>query len=138
MIPPRSPYGLIQEDLWPDEFKILVTCMLLNCTTRRAVEKVIPKLFSKYPDASSMAAADFDVLSSIIAPLGFRNRRARNIIEMSKHFLRPTWKHASELPGIGPYAAAAWEIFVKNTMPPECPKDHALTLYYMWRRRHGC
>jgi endonuclease III len=111
--------------------------MLLNCTTRKAVEKVVPKLFAKYPDAESMSTSDFDELSQMIAPLGFRNRRARNIIEMSKYYLRPTWKHASELPGIGDYASAAWEIFVLGKMPADCPKDHALTMYYKWRVKHG-
>lgn len=138
MIPPRSPYSLIQEDLWPDGWKILVSCMLLNCTTRKAMEKVLPHLFQEYPDAASMAAADFDRLSKIISPLGFRNRRAKNLIAMSAAYLRGDWKHARDLPGIGDYAAAAWEIFVLKTLPAEPPKDHALTWYYHWSKKNGC
>ena len=136
MIPPRSPYGLIQEDLWPDAWRILVACMLLNCTTRAAMEKVLPKLFSKYPDATSMAAADHGELAQVIARLGFGNRRAGNLIKMSQHYLGSNWKHAKELPGIGEYAAAAWEIFVVGTLPPKCPRDHALVRYYNWRKKH--
>ena len=136
MPPPRSPYGLIQEDLWPSEHRILVACMLLNCTTRKAVEKVIPSLFSRYPDAAALAAADIDELSQLISTLGFKNRRARNLIEMSKNYLCQNWKHARELPGIGEYAAAAWEIFVRRNIPPECPKDHALTLWWKWHQNH--
>lgn len=94
----------------------------------------MPKLFSRYPDASSMAAADPRDLSQMIEKLGFKNRRTRNIIEMSRHFLSPTWNHAKELPGIGDYAAAAWEIFVLRKLPETCPKDHALTKYWHWRR----
>ena len=26
-IPPKSPHGLIQEDLWSDEWKLLVSCL---------------------------------------------------------------------------------------------------------------
>ena len=136
MIPPRSPYCLIQEDLWPNEWKILVVCMLLNCTTRTAVEKVLPKLFDKYPDAKSVANADHAQLTQVICSLGFGNRRASNLIKMSQHYLRGNWKHAKDLPGIGDYAAAAWEIFVRGTLPKDCPKDHALTYYYNWRKRH--
>jgi len=44
-IPPRSGYGLIQEDLWPDEWKILVSCMMLNYTSRKQVEKILPSFF---------------------------------------------------------------------------------------------
>ncbi len=137
MIPPRSPYGLIQEDLWPNEFKILVACMLLNCTTRKQVEKVVPTLFRLWPDATAMAAADPQKLSEVIAPLGFKNRRASNLIKMSKHYLAKDWKHVKELPGIGDYAAGAWEIFCRQSIPQACPPDHALKYYYDWRKLHA-
>jgi len=136
MIPPRSPYSLIQEDLWPDEWKILVACMLLNCTTRKAMEKVIPHLFFKYPNAASMATAEHRELSQVISRLGFGNRRASNLIKMSQHYLASNWEHARDLPGIGEYAAAAWEIFVKGMLPSNCPKDHSLVKYYNWRKKH--
>ena len=136
-IPPRSPYGLIQEDLWPNEWAILVACMLLNCTTRKTMERIFPALMTKYPDARSMAAANHDELSRMISCLGFGNRRAGNLINMSREYTKGKWKHPSELPGVGEYASAAWEIFVKNELPPECPRDGALTLYYKWRKKHG-
>lgn len=136
MIPPRSPFGLIQEDLWPDEFRILVVCMLLNCTTRKSVEKVVPKLFAKYPDAHAMASAKQEDLSAIISPLGFRNRRSAGLIKMSKAYLKKSWSHASELPGIGPYGSAAWEIFSRCSVPETCPNDHALTLWWHWYQKH--
>lgn len=136
VIPPASPYSLIQESLWPDGWKILVACMLLNCTTRKSVEKVLPRLFEKYPDASSMAAASPEELSEMIASLGFRNRRSKSLISMSKSYLQSSWRHARELPGIGEYAAAAWEIFTQRTVPNECPKDHALTLWWKWYQAH--
>jgi methyl-CpG-binding domain protein 4 len=137
MIPPRSPFGLIQEDYWPDEFKILVVCVLLNCTTRRAVEKVTNVLFQMYPDAAAMSKADPQKLSEIIAPLGFKNRRTEKLIQLSKQYLTDSWDHAKQLPGIGDYAAAAWEIFVLGSLPVSCPNDHALTKYWHWRVRHG-
>lgn len=133
-IPPRSPYGLIQEDLWPSEFKILVACMLLNCTTRKMMERVFPTLIAKYPDAQSMANADHSELSQIISRLGFGNRRAKSLINMSRAYLKKDWRHVSELPGIGAYASAAWEIFIKNELPSTCPKDGALSAYYKWRK----
>lgn len=136
MIPLRSPYGLIQEDLWPDEHKILVACMLLNCTTRKQVEKVIPKLFRMWPDAQSMSEADPEQLASVISTLGFKNRRAASLIKMSKCYVTSNWKHAKELPGIGEYAAGAWEIFCQQSMPKDCPPDHALKYYYNWRKLH--
>lgn len=32
-VPPRSPYGLIQEDLWQDPWKLLIATIFLNKTT---------------------------------------------------------------------------------------------------------
>ena len=136
MIPPRSPYSLIQEDLWPNEWKILVSCILLNRTTRKQVEKVLPALFSSFPDAASMSQADCDALSQIIARLGFKNRRAKTLIEFSKKYLSKSWNDAEELPGVGAYAHAAWSIFCKKDIPKEAPVDHALVKYYHWRKRH--
>lgn len=101
------------------------------------MEKVLPAVFRKYPTPEAMSQAEFDDLSQIVAPLGFRNRRTKNLIEMSKHFLGSNWKHARELPGIGDYGAAAWDIFVLGKLPPECPKDGALRNYYNWRKSNG-
>lgn len=137
MIPPRSPYSLIQEDYWPDRFKILVVCILLNCTTRRAVEKVAPRLFKQYPDAASMAAADPGQLRSVIESLGFGNRRSVKLIEMSKAYISGGWSHPGELPGVGDYASAAWDIFVLRSPPSRPPRDHALTLWWEWNHRHS-
>lgn len=138
MLPPRSPFSLIQEDLWPDEWKILVACMLLNCTTRRQVEKVLPQLFFQWPTASDMASADPTAVSKIISTLGFQNRRAQSLIKMSKVYVGGTWTHAKQLPGIGGYAAAAWEIFCRGSLPKDPPNDHALNWYYFWRKKHEC
>lgn len=134
MIPPRSPWSLIQEDLWPDEWKILVSCILLNRTTRKHIEPILPRLFLLYPNANSMANASHEMLSEIIAPLGFKNRRAETLVKMSKKYIKKDWAHARELPGIGDYAAAAWEMFCCQTMPESCPKDGALTRVWKWRQ----
>jgi hypothetical protein len=41
--------------------------------------------------------------------------------------------HARELPGIGQYGAASWEIFCKNIVPKKPPVDHALCAYVRWK-----
>lgn len=137
MIPHVSPFGLIQESLWPNEWRILVACILLNCTTRKSVEKIMPRLFREYPGPRQMRDADESKLSELIAPLGFKNRRSKTLMKMSKAYLSGNWCHVRELPGIGDYAADAWEIFILGKLPDRCPKDHALTAYYTWRKSHG-
>ena len=77
--PPKSPYNLLQESLWPNEWRVLVSCLLLNLTTRKQVEKVIDKLFSKYPVPEDMIRANEDDLRSIIASLGLVNKRVKTL-----------------------------------------------------------
>ncbi len=137
MIPHLSPYGLIQESLWPNEWRILVSCIMLNCTSRKQVEKVIDRFFQKWPDANSLLDSSIDEICELITPLGFKNRRAKRLLEMSQHYAQKKWTHASELPGIGEYASRAWEIFVKNNLGDHPPNDGALVVYWNWRKKHG-
>lgn len=137
MIPQRSPFGLIQEDLFPDEWKCLVACLMLNCTARKQVEKVIPTFFKKWPNPLSFLSASQDDVADLISPLGFRNRRTQRLFEMTEAYSKREWKHVSELPGIGEYASRAWEIFFENKLGDEPPNDGALVLYWKWRKQHG-
>jgi len=137
MIPSRSPYGLIQEDLWPDEWKCLVTCMMLNCTTRKQIEKIVPEFFKRWTDPQTFLGADPVVVADLITPLGFQNRRTQRLFEMTKAYLAGGWNHVSELPGIGDYAARSWEIFFRNKLGNHAPTDGALVLYWKWRKKHG-
>lgn len=136
MIPSRSPYGLIQEDLWPDKWKILLSCMFLNCTTRKQAEKILPILFKKWPHPQDLMSCDIEELRSIIKPLGFANRRSISIVRMSKSFLFDDWKDPRDLPGIGEYAGSAYDIFCKGVLGDSPPKDKALVKYYYWRKFH--
>ena len=137
MIPPLSPYGLIQESLWPDEWKILVSCMMLNCTSRKQVEKVLPTFFNKWPTADRLVSAETSDILEVISSLGFKNRRAQALLKMSDAYLNDEWKDPRELPGIGEYAARAWEIFCQNKIGNDPPNDGALVLYWKWRKTHG-
>lgn len=135
-IPPRSPYGLIQEDVWPNEWLILVCCMMLNCTTRKQVEKVLPTFLNKWPSPQEFLNAERQEIVITISPLGFGNRRADNLIKMTKHFSESSWERADQLPGIGLYASTAWEIFCQGIFRDVEPKDGALKVYWNWYRRH--
>lgn len=136
MIPPRSPFGLIQEDLWSgrpeSEWLILVVCMMLNCTSRKQVEKVLPDFHRHWPDPHAFLDASVEDVVSLCRPLGFANRRTANLKKMTELFITNDWKHASELPGVGQYAARSWEIFCRGELGNEPPNDHALVKYFVW------
>ena len=113
-IPPRSPKPLIQEDLWPNEWKILVACILLNLTTRKQVETVIYDLFNKWPDAISLSKANERDLSELLKPLGMYKRRAKSLKRMSGEYLANSWNTAKDLYGCGKYADDCWRIFCQG------------------------
>ena len=134
MIPLVSPYSLIQESLWPDEWKCLVACVMLNCTTRKQVEKILPHFFEKWPSAEAVAAANRDGMANCIASLGFKNRRTERLIQLAKAYVQGEWTHVNQLPGIGEYASRMWEMFFMGNIGEEQPNDGALTLYWKWMK----
>ncbi len=68
-------YGLIQEQYWPDGWKILVCCLCLNLTTRKQMEPVVAELFRRWPTPGLLAAAPDDELADLIRPLGMWKKR---------------------------------------------------------------
>lgn len=135
-IPPRSPYSLIQEDLWvptaAGEWLILVSCIMLNCTTRKQVDKVLPKFVARWPRPYDFMGALEEDVGAVIRPLGFATRRTANLKKMTERFVAGPWSDPRELPGVGEYAARAWEIFCQGQLGDSPPKDHALVQYWHW------
>lgn len=134
-IPPRSPHGLLQEDLYPDEWKCLVVCIMLNCTTRKQIEKVMPEFFRRWPSPDLFLKANVDEVASLIAFLGFKNRRTDRLFKMTASYVKKDWDHARKLPGIGEYAAKMWEIFFLGKLGEDPPSDGSLLKYWRWRRK---
>ena len=135
-IPPKSPHGLIQESLWPDEWRILISCLLLNQTTRKQLDKVIDEFFERWPDPSSLLRASIEEIQEVVKPLGFWNKRPKTIKRFTEEYMNRGWDEPIELHGIGKYANDAWLIFVKGDWRSVEPKDHALNKYHDWLREN--
>lgn len=135
-LPQLSPFGLIQETCFPDEWLVLVSCMMLNQTSRKQVEKVFPGFVKRWPKPINLLHSPRSEIVEACKTLGFANRRTDNLFKMSEKFVASPWQHARELPGVGPYAARAWEIFCLGIVGDEPPKDHALIKYWIWRKKH--
>ena len=132
MIPKRSPHGLLQEDVAPNEWLSLVVCIMLNCTSRKQVENVFPEFVRRWSTPEAFAQASRDDIVSLCASLGFANRRTDRLFAMTTRYLEGGWVHARELPGIGEYAARSWEMFCCGIIGEDPPKDGALGLYWKW------
>lgn len=67
-----------------DPFQLLVVTVLSAQTTDRRVNSVSPTLFSTYPDAPSMAAAEREKLEQIIASTGFFRAKTDSLLKLSQ------------------------------------------------------
>lgn len=130
MISVRSTRRLIQEEYYPDEWKVLVCCVLLNRCRGETVRTVVDKLFHVLPDAESTKKADIVQLTSLLQPLGFQNRRAKTLINMATRFCED-WYDVRELPGVGSYAYDCYRIFFLEELTDDPPDDGPLTDYWI-------
>ncbi|CAG8281944.1 unnamed protein product [Penicillium nalgiovense] len=82
-----SSFGLIQEQLAHDPFRLLIATIFLNRTRGGVALPVLFKVFERYPTIEAMAEADLPEFVSIINCLGFQNQRARKCITLAQTWL---------------------------------------------------
>lgn len=131
-VPPVSPYGLIQEHLYQDPWKVLVACILLNQTGGRQMHKVIWDLFELCPDAATCVSTDTEKIGHVIHSLGLQNKRAKTLQRFSQDYLGTTWTTVTQLHGIGEYGRDAYAIFCEGRWQDVQPKDLVLHKYWRW------
>jgi methyl-CpG-binding domain protein 4 len=133
MIKTTSPYLLLQEIYNEHPWRVLVCCIMLNCTSRKQVDRVREEFFKRYPTPDSAILAKPEEMAELIAPLGFRNKRTSTIKRFSSDWLTLQWSEPKELYGIGKYAQDSWDIFYKGDLTVE-PTDGVLGKYLAWAR----
>jgi endonuclease III len=105
---------------------------MLNCTSRKQVEKVIRPFFDKWPEPQDLLNADPEDIKRVISPLGFGIRRTTTLIKLANAYIKGGWSDARQLPGVGEYAGRAYDIFCRGIIGDEPPRDHALVDYWNW------
>lgn len=88
------------------DYELLIATMLSAQTTDKGVNGVTNILFKKYPDLESLSKASISDVIDIIRPIGTFNKKAFNVIEISKRLLDighvPNDRDFLEsLPGVG-------------------------------------
>jgi methyl-CpG-binding domain protein 4 len=106
---------------------------MLNCTSRKQVDRVREEFFSKYPDAVDAELADPIEMAELIALLGFKNKRTNTIKRFSNDWMTLEWSEPSELYGIGKYGQDSWELFQKGNLAVS-PNDGVLNTYLDWAK----
>jgi len=102
-----------------DEYRVVVTEILLKQTNADRVATVRDDLLSRYSDPTALAGAQQEQLAALIRPLGFANQRAAQLIALGSAIaaldvLPRTQEELQQLPGIGPYSAAAIACFARG------------------------
>lgn len=131
-IPPRSPYCLIQEDLYSDPWQLLIATIFL---TKTAASKAIPqihKFLAKWPTPESVINANYNEILAFLAPLGLGNTRTEVILRFSHEYLEKHWNYPIDLFGIGKYGNDSYRIFCINEWRDVRPDDIPLTMYRNW------
>jgi len=84
--PPLSApvFGLMQERLSADPFRLLLATIFLNKTPGERAMPVFYQLMEQYPTPSALADAQVEDVTGIIRHLGFQNQRARKCVAMAK------------------------------------------------------
>lgn len=140
----RSPYGLIQEDLRDEPWRLLVAVMMLNQTSAKQARPVWERFFETFPAPEQLYQVSPDrslpMLESMLRSLGFQKRRSERIWLMTEQFLFD-WdgKDPLELYGIGKYGADSYNIFVEGRLPVSEADvdDKELKHYVRWANHRG-
>jgi len=136
-VPPPSPFGLLQETLYDDPWKVLVACLLLNKTSALCVRRVIWDLFELCGTPEAALAVPVAAIERIVRPLGLA-RRAGLLRRLSAAYLDAKWVSVSELPGCGRYACDAHALFCAGTWATlKPPADKELIKYWTYLHETG-
>lgn len=89
-------------------FQLLVATLLSAQCTDKRVNQVTPALFSRYPDAKSMALAEPEEILEYVKSVSYPNSKSRHLSEMSRMIMEvfngevPTeMNDLIKLPGVG-------------------------------------
>jgi endonuclease III len=80
-------FGLIQEQLAHDPFRLLIATIFLNRTRGGVALPILFHVFERYPTMEAMATANLSELVSMIRCLGFQNQRAKKCITIAQIWL---------------------------------------------------
>ena len=93
---------------WETPFQLLVAVILSAQTTDKAVNKITPGLWARYPEIEDLASANLMMLRCVCERLVFTRIKAKNIIKTARAVLMnfdgqvpKTHKELESLPGVG-------------------------------------
>lgn len=131
-IPPRSPYALIQEDLFHNPWQLLIATIFLTKVTAKLAIPKIHTFLQRWPTPEDVTKADPQDLLCLVENLGLENTRVKTIKRFTEDFLIKNWKYPIELYGIGKYGNDSYRLFCVNEWRKVQPDDILLSKYKDW------
>src|SRR5579863_5873307 len=96
------------ELLYDSPYQLLVAVILSAQCTDKRVNMTTPAIFERYPDAASLAKADFDHLFPLIRSISYPNNKTKHLIGMAQMLVDAfggqvplTVEALMRLPGVG-------------------------------------
>ena len=93
---------------WETPFQLLIAVILSAQTTDKAVNKVTPNLWKRYPEIDDLANANLADVEDYLKTIGLYKNKAKNIIKTARAVLRDfngkvpkTHEELESLPGVG-------------------------------------
>ena len=105
----RAKMGRVQSELdFASPFQLLVAVMLSAQCTDRRVNMVTPALFSRFPDAQSMAGATFEEVFELVRSVSYPRTKAEHLLGAARMIMDEfggeipgTVEQLKRLPGVG-------------------------------------
>ena len=98
---------------WRDEYRVLVTEILLQRTRAEVVASFVPRFLDRFPNWESLANAEPAELESVLAPLGLHRRRAASLRKLSS--IPASARRTEAAPGVGQYIGRAARVSIDGT-----------------------
>lgn len=123
---------------WSSPFQFLIAVVLSGNSTDKAVNNILPSLFSCAPTAAAMANLDEQILLRLITPCGLGPQKSKYIHQLSTILARDfqgeppaSLQALISLPGIGRKTASVFlsVIYQQATFPVD---THILRLAQRW------
>ena len=134
----RSPLGLLEEILTDDPWRLLLSTVMLNRTSRGQVDHVLFGFLQRWPSPQETVQACMEEIGQVVRSLGLGNKRAHGIQRFSRDYLAlleikpdPFSFSEEDVKGLhhcGDYAYDAYCIFIQRNIAV-VPNDHALVSY---------
>ena len=132
--PPLSSetFGLIQEELAKDPFRLLIAVIFLNRTRGSVAIPRFRQLMEHHPTPQDIADTDIKDIAKFLQPLGLHNQRASTIVSIAKLWVEnpPVRGWRFRTPSY-PSSAASKNIRADEVLGDDDPREGAFEIGHM-------